>query len=835
MSPLTLWKNLAIGSAGAAALCLLPALLPVEPQRLWIVLALGLAALSAFAQWRAGRATNGAEPPAANLRREPVLGRPDAPTDPEQELSRLREEVKRLEKLQHELTTAKQAAEAATMAKGEFLATMSHEIRTPLNGIIPLLDILLTTPLGPDQREYLQTAFASARQLLRIVDDILDYSKLEANKLELETVGLNLREVLEGVVRLMEKPAEAKGLSLTLSIDPAVRLAARGDPVRLRQVLTNLVSNAIKFTERGGVSISVTRKGETRTHHELRFEVRDTGCGIAPAAAAKLFKPFSQADASTTRTFGGTGLGLVICKRIVDLMGGQIGVESELGKGSLFWFQIPLLKAIGDMGPTRTVGLQGARVLVLSSDPQLLRRLSASLPQWGATPLPASSTQEALNKLRATAARPEGAGFQLLIVDLNAVRTTALGLHRNVLREPGLEELRLVYLQGKDPPPEEIVNSDRVLLVPRSSSDSELRQLLTRHMDDPGTTVSAAEPEVRVRAPGRAPGADAIPTLQPPATPVPAPAPAPAAPAAAPRLRGHVLLVEDNPVNRQVAQRLLSLSGLTMDCAENGREAVEMSAARSYDVILMDCQMPVLDGYAATREIRQRESRHGIERIPIIAMTANAMVGDREKCLAAGMDDYLSKPLNRHLLEQTVRKWLMRKADSIPVSTIGKDALREPPRALPQPAPAARPPAAAPAAPAPTVPAPTPAAAPAAAPTPTPAPKASDPINREVVEDLRTIMGTEFDALVRVFLEDAPRSIQRLRQAAEGGQVDLMVGPAHTLKSTSANLGALELSAVAKQIEMGARQKGLKDPLVWVARLEREFDRADKALRELLE
>jgi signal transduction histidine kinase/DNA-binding response OmpR family regulator len=823
------WKRLALGSALLAIAALLAHLLLGLPMLAWA--ALLLAALSAFGQWQGA-----AEPPSAPQRRlEPVAGA--LAGGPQNEVLELRSEIERHKALERELTAAKQAAEAATMAKGEFLATMSHEIRTPLNGIIPLLDILLTSPLGPDQRDYVQTAFGSARQLLRIVDDILDYSKLEASKLELETVGLNLREVLEGVQRLMEKPAEAKQISLDLAIDPAVRLAVRGDPVRLRQVLTNLVSNAVKFTERGGVTLSVSRRGESRTHHDLRFEVRDSGCGIAPDAASKLFKPFSQADASTTRTFGGTGLGLVICKRIVDLMGGQIGVDSELGKGSLFWFQIPMLKAVGDMGSARHHGLQGARVLVLSADPKMLRRLSVSIPQWGATPVPAANTQEALGKLRAAASRPDAFGFQLLMVDLNSVRTTALGLHRNLLREPGLEDLRIVYLQGEEPPPEEIVNSDRVLVLPRSSNDPELRQLLGRHLDDPGASSVAAEPEVRLSGPARpaaaartAPATPAAPAgqAQPAQRVAREPAAAPGIAPPGPKLRGHLLLVEDNPVNRQVAQRLLSLSGLTMDCAENGREAVDMSARNHYDAVLMDCQMPVLDGYAATREIRAREQKAGMDRIPIIAMTANAMVGDREKCLGSGMDDYLSKPLNRHLLEQTVRKWLMRRAEAMPISTIHHpepERVQQPVAPVAKPAPArVATPAPAPAAAAPKPPAPAPAAAPVRA----------DPINREVVDDLKDIMGAEFDSLVRVFLEDAPRSIARLRQAAEGGEVDLMVGPAHTLKSTSANLGAMELSAVAKLIEYGARQKNLDEPLTRVAQLEQEYSRADQALRMML-
>jgi signal transduction histidine kinase/CheY-like chemotaxis protein len=498
---------------------------------------------------------------------------------PGESMQQLRDELEKHKRLERELITAKQAAEAATMSKGEFLATMSHEIRTPLNGIIPLLDILLSAPLAPDHRDYVQTAFGSAKQLLRIVDDILDYSKLEANKLELESVGLNLKDVLEGVMRLMEKSAESKNLRLSLGIDPAVRLAVRGDPVRLRQILTNLLSNAIKFTERGAVSLNLTRRGETRTQHELRFEVRDTGVGIAPDVAEKLFQPFSQADASTTRTYGGTGLGLVICKRIVDLMGGQIGVESTPGRGSLFWFQIPMLKAPGDIGARRRE-LNGARILMVTSNPSQQRRFSHALPMWGAMAVNASNTQEAIAKLRAAAGRSSSWSFDMMLVDGNSIPTTLLALHRSVMRETTLEDLQIVYLQGGETLPGEIVENERVRILDRDSSDVELRTQISRHF----------EGEVRA-APTGPSGPSVTLTVAPAAEPPPErkPALAPGDP-----LRGHVLLVEDNPVNRQVAQRLLALAGLTLDCAENGKEALDRLNAGAYDAVLMDCQMPVM-------------------------------------------------------------------------------------------------------------------------------------------------------------------------------------------------------------------------------------------------
>ena len=760
----------------------------------------------------------------------------NAPPDTYQTLLAELEKHKRLER---ELMGAKHSAEAATMAKGEFLATMSHEIRTPLNGIIPLLDLLLDTPLGVDQRDYLQTAHGSARQLLRIVDDILDYSKLDANKLELETVGINLKDMAEGVLRLMDKSADAKGLKLALTIDPSVRLAVRGDPVRLRQVLTNLVSNAIKFTDRGGVTVQLSRRGESRTQYDIRFEVRDTGVGVAPDQAAKLFIPFSQADASTTRTFGGTGLGLAICKRIIDLMGGQIGVDSEPGRGATFWFQIPLTKAPGDI-QAKQREMASSRILLVTANAAQHRRFALALPSWGAMFVHASNTQEALAKLRAAAGRGARA-FDLLLVDAGSIPTTVLALHRTMTREAAFDELVTIYLRGDDPLPDEIIDNERVRLLSRDLNDVEMRVQITRKFEElshpmagvPATPRVTPQPVNRTPLPAR----NEPPQRSPLPTPIgglgthPAGA-TPLSPASGTPLRGHVLLVEDNPVNRQVAHRLLSLAGLTLDTAENGKEAVDRLATTRYDAVLMDCQMPIMDGYTATRQQRQREEDTGSGHVAIIAMTANAMVGDREKCLAAGMDDYLSKPLNRALLEQTLRRWIE------PASAA--HAAAAPPvtptrAATPLPPPVVRPPTPVP---------PSRTLAPGVVHTPAPASRPPPPVmpepppgnvlNERIVDDLREIMGGEFLTLIRVFLEDAPGAIRRLQSAADNNDLAALVAPAHTLKSTSANLGALDLSEHSRVIETGARKRDLTDPAAKVAELSREFQRVESALRSFL-
>jgi signal transduction histidine kinase/CheY-like chemotaxis protein/HPt (histidine-containing phosphotransfer) domain-containing protein len=761
--------------------------LPKE-QAAWIA---PLLVASAMGTWYGLRAGSVPQPqPAA----PPVpVGRApeEAITDP-----RLRELHAELEKLRHmqaELVQAKRTAEAAMLSKSEFLATMSHEIRTPLNGIIPLLDILLSSPLAPDQHDYLQTAYKSACELLRIVDDILDYSKIEASKLELESVVINLREIADSVKRLFEKNAEAKHIRFSVNIDPAVRVTVRGDPVRLRQVLTNLVSNAIKFTPRGTVAVQVSKRADTRSHSEILFVIKDTGVGIAPEGAAKLFQPFSQADATTTRIHGGTGLGLVICKRLIELMGGKIGVRSELGKGSVFWFSVPFLKAPGDVEHVRRT-LRGARALVLSGDGPTLKRLNGYFAAWNMVHLSTASVADAFSKLRSSAGMGESWAYDLLIVDINAVAGNPQGLLRTIAEDAALERLRVVFVLADRPAPAEIAAETRALSIPRRYSERELAEALKRLLE-------IVEPGMEHAATFIAPASAEAPQVQilTPETNASAP------------LSGHVLLVEDNAVNRQVAQRLLALSGITYSVAENGKEAIDALDHEAFDAVLMDCQMPVMDGYTATRVRRQKEATGAATRVPIIAMTANAMAGDREKCLNAGMDDYMSKPLSRARMEQTLRKWLQAGKQTPPPVLMAK-------------------------APAPVASVASAAVTAAAAITPLPPPSApGGTLDAGVIGDLIDVMGDEFTDLVRVYLEDTPKAVALLEQAAASGQAAGIIAPSHSLKSTSANLGAIRLADLAKRLEHGARSGELGgDPVVLVNELKREYQQVAAALNDLI-